>query len=398
MFKIRFIKFFIFIYFINILSVNAFMSRGKSAYLIDYDSGQVLYAKNENLLMPPSSMVKLMTLTLLFDEIKAGNISLDDKFPVSKNADFRNKVWQTASKICLEKGRTVSVKDLILGIIVLSGGDASVVVAEKIAGTEDAYVQKMQEKARSIGMTDSSFANVSGLPHPDSLMTTKELGMLGRYIISNYPDLYPMFTTRRFEYDNHTENWCRQWGRLHTLNYNKLLFIMSGADGMKTGHTDNGGYGMVASVKQNGRRLVGVINGMRAKDHSDLAQEVRKMFVFGFNSTKTKVYYKQGDNIANIPVWYGKESTVSATVKDSFAITLPKDANYNGIRVLARYLEPAIAPISKGDKLGEIIAEKDGKVLARKDLIASDDVPKVKFFGKILENLKIIFLEKILKI
>ena len=110
------------------------MSRGKSAYLIDYDSGQVLYAKNENLLMPPSSMVKLMTLTLLFDEIKAGNISLDDKFTVSKNADFRNKVWQTASKICLEKGRTVSVKDLILGIIVLSGGDASVVVAEKIAG------------------------------------------------------------------------------------------------------------------------------------------------------------------------------------------------------------------------------------------------------------------------
>ena len=390
MFKKSFIKFFIFIYSINILSANSFVSRAKSAYLIDYDSGTILYSKNENLLMPPSSMVKLMTLTLLFDEIKAGNLKLDDKLPISRNADFRNKIWQTASKICLEEGKKISVKDLILGIIVLSGGDASVVVAEKISGSEDLYVQKMQEKARSIGMSDSVFANVSGLPHPDNLMTTKELAILGKYIISNYPDLYPMFATRRFEYDNHSENWCRQWGRLHTLNYNKLLFIMSGADGMKTGHTENGGYGMVASVKQNGRRLVGVVNGLRAKDHSDLAQEVRKMFVFGFNSTKTKVYYKEGSGIVNVPVWYGKKSSVTATVKENFAVTLSNSDNYSGIRVLARYLEPAIAPISKGDKLGEIIAERDGKVLVRKDLIASEDVGKVKFIGKIIENLKII--------
>lgn len=394
LFKITSLKLFVFISFINIFSADAYVSRAKSAYLLDYDSGSVLYAKNENLLMPPSSMVKLMTLTLLFDEIKSGNIKLEDQFPVSKNADFRNRIWQTASKICLEEGRTVSVKDLILGIIVLSGGDASVVVAEKIAGSEDVFVQKMQEKAKTIGMENSVFANVSGLPHPDSLMTTKELGILGKYIISNYPDLYPMFATRRFEYDNHSENWCRQWGRLHTLNYNKLLFIMSGADGMKTGHTDSGGYGMVASVKQNGRRLVGVVNGMRAKDHSDLANEVRKMFVFGFNSTKTKIYYKKDSNIINVPVWYGKKSTVSATVKDNFAITLSKDSNYNGIRVLARYYEPAIAPISRGDKLGEIIAEKDGKVISRKDLIASDDVPKVKFIGKIIANIKIMILGK----
>lgn len=367
----------------------AFNTKAKSAFLIDYDSGAEIVAKNADTLMPPSSMIKLMTLAVLFDEIKSGHLTMDDRLTVSENADYNNPLWYPASKICLVAGQSVSVRDLILGLIVLSGGDASVVVAENLAGSESAFTEMMQEKARSIGMTSSTFGNASGLPNPNNMMTTKELAILAEHLISDYPDMYPLFATKRFEFDEYKTDWCRDWGRTHTMNYNKLLFIMPGADGLKTGHTDDGGYGMVASAKVGGRRLIGVINGFNAKSHDNLAEEMKKLLNYGYNNTMNKVFYNAGDKIAEIPVWYGRKSTVVATVEKPFTVTLPKKDSLDGVRILARYNEPLPAPIQKGDKIGEVIAEKNGEVIAKAPLVAMDKVSKTQFFGRVIKNIAV---------
>lgn len=372
-------------------NANDFQTKAKSAFLIDYDSGVEIVAKNADTLMPPSSMIKLMTLAVLFDELKAGNITMDTRFPVGENADYSRPEWYPASKICLVAGQTITVRDLILGLIVLSGGDASVVVAEKLAGTEAAFTAKMTDKARSIGMQQSTFGNASGLPDPNNLMTSRELATLAEHLISDYPDIYPLFATKRFEFKEHKTDWCREWGRTHTLNYNKLLFKMRGADGLKTGHTADGGYGMVASAKIGGRRLIGVINGFNGKGHEALANEMKKLMEYGFGTTVTKTFYQPGDSVAEIPVWYGRKETVVATVAKPFAITVDKSDGMRGVRVLARYEEPLNAPIKTGDEIGQLIAEQNGKVIARAPLIANEKVGKIQFLGRVLKNIKVIF-------
>ncbi len=382
----------IFILLLSLITTTAhadFSTRAKSAFLIDYDSGAEIVAKNADTLMPPSSMIKLMTLAVLFDEIKAGNLTMDDRLTVSENADYENPLWYPASKICLVAGQTISVRDAILGLIVLSGGDASVVVAEKLAGSESAFTELMQKKAREIGMTQSTFGNASGLPNPNNLMTSRELAILAQHIISDYPDIYPMFATKRFEFAEYQSDWCREWGRTHTMNYNKLLFIMPGADGLKTGHTDDGGYGMVASAKIGGRRLIGVINGFNGKSHDALAAEMKKLLEYGYSTTVNNVFYNPGDKIAQIPVWYGRQKNVVATVEKPFAITVPKSDGLRGVRVLARYNDPVPAPINAGDKIGEIIAEKDGRVIARAPLVAMERVKKTILFGRVIKNIMV---------
>ena len=384
----------LFVLFLTLFSTAAnagFETRAKSAFLVDYDSGTESVAKNADVLMPPSSMIKLMTLTLLFDEIKAGRLNMDSRITVGENADYNKPEWHPASKICLVAGQTISVRDLILGLIVLSGGDASVVVAEKIAGTENDFTKLMQDKARSIGMEMSTFGNASGLPNPNNLATSRELAILGRYIISEYPDIYPMFATKRFEFKEHKTDWCREWGRTHTVNYNKLLFNMNGADGMKTGHTDDGGYGMVASANVGGRRLIGVINGFHGKGHDALAAEMKKLIEYGYATTINKVFYRPGDIVTEIPVWYGRKPTVNATIDKTFAITVDKKTGLKNIRVLARFDEPISAPINQGDIIGEIIAEQSGQVLARAPLVAKERVGKTMLFGRLIKNIKVIF-------
>lgn len=373
-------------------AVNAaeFKTKAKSAFLIDYDSGTEIVAKNADTLMPPSSMIKLMTLAVLFDELKAGNITMDTRFPVGENADYNRPEWYPASKICLVSGQDISVRDLILGLIVLSGGDASMVVAEKLAGSETQFTALMEKKARSIGMEQSTFGNASGLPNPNNLMTSRELAILAEHLISDYPDIYPMFATKRFEFKEHKTDWCREWGRTHTVNYNKLLFTMRGADGLKTGHTAQGGYGMVASAKIGNRRLIGVINGFNGKGHDALAAEMKKLLEFGFANTVGKTFFVPGDTVAKIPVWYGREPDVIATVAKPFAITVDKETGLKNIRVLARFDEPISAPVHAGDTVGELIAEQNGRVISRAPLIAKDTVGKVQFMGRVIKNIKVI--------
>ena len=380
--------------FLTVTANAAYQTNAKSAFLIDYDSGAEIVAKNADTLMPPSSMLKLMTLAVLFDEVKSGKLKLDDTLNVSENADYKNPLWYPASKICLVTGQKITVRDAILGLIVLSGGDASVVVAESLAGTESKFTEKMQSKARSIGMPLSTFGNASGLPNDNNLMTSRELATLAYHIISDYPDLYPMFATKRFEFNDYKTDWCRDWGRTHTLNYNKLLFIMPGADGLKTGHTDQGGYGMVASAKVGGRRLIGVINGFKGKGHDALAAEMKKLLNHGFSTTTTRVFFNIGQDIAEIPVWYGRTKTVTATVDKTFAITVPKERGLGGLRILARYNDPVEAPVNAGDKIGEIIAEQNGTVIARGNLVAKNRVNKTQFLGRVWKNIMVMIMGK----
>ena len=371
-----------------------FSTNAQSAFLIDYDSGAEIVAKNADVLMPPSSMIKLMTLAVLFDEINAGRIKMDDRFPVSQNADYKNPLWYPASKICLESGQTISVRDLILGLIVVSGGDASVVVAEKLAGTENAFTELMQRKAVSIGMEKSTFGNASGLPHPANLMTSRELAILANHIITDYPDIYPMFATKKFEFGEYQSDWCRDWGKTHTLNYNKLLFTMPGADGLKTGHTDSGGYGIVASAVVGGRRLIGVMNGFHGKGHDALAAEMKKMMNHGFTTTFNKVFYRPGDEVVKMPTWYGRDDVVIATTEKPFAVTLQKDSGTSGVRVVAMYNSPIETPVYAGDKIGKLVAQKDGKVIAQADLVARDTVKRVRFLSRIWQNI-VVLISKI---
>ena len=382
-------RFLIFFLTVATFTVNAaeFQTNAKSVYLFDYDSGDEIVKKNADKLMPPSSMLKLMTLTVLFDAVKSENLKLDDLLEVSENADYKNPLWYPASKLCLVKGQKISVRDAILGIIVLSAGDASVVVAEHFAGSENKFTDLMTKKAREIGMSQSTFGNASGLPHDNNLMTSHELGMLAKYIIDEYPDVYPMFATKRFEFADSKTDWCNDWTRTHTLNYNKLLFLMPGADGLKTGHTDNGGYGMVASAKVGGRRLIGVINGFRGRGHDALAEEMKKLLNHGYKTTQTKVFYRAGDVLTQIPVWYGVKPTVDATVSENVAITLPKDYTLKNIRVLARFEEPVAAPIKAGQQIGEVVIEKDGDIVKHIPLVAKNKVRKIQFFGRIIKNI-----------
>jgi len=380
----------------NITNVIAddFSTKAQSAFLIDYDSGDVIVSKKADTLMPPSSMLKLMTLTVLFDEIKSGRLTMDSMLTVSENADYKNPVWSTASKICLVKGQKISVRDAILGLIVLSGGDASVVVAENIAETEEKFTEKMLHKAREIGMPKSSFGNASGLPNSNNLMTSRELAVLAKYIIDEYPEIYPLFSTKKFEFTDPKTDWCKDWTATHYLNYNKLLFNMSGADGLKTGHTDDGGYGVVASSKIGGRRLIGVLNGFKGNGHDALANEMKKLLNFGYKTTTTKTFYKSGDTLLEVPVWYGKYKTVAATTDKNVAITLPKNTNLKELRVLARYNEPVIAPVEIGQIIGEVIIEKNGDVIKKYPLIAKNKVRKIQFFGRVIKNISVLIWGK----
>lgn len=367
-----------------------FQTKAKSAFLVDFNSGAEIVVHNADTLMPPSSMIKLMTLAVLFDEIKAGHISMNDRFVVSKNADYQNPFWYPASKICLSAGQDISVRDLIAGIIVLSGGDGAVVVAEKLAGTEDNFTNLMQKKAREIGMPLSTFGNSSGLPNPTNLMTSRELATLAKHIISEYPDIYPMFKEKRFEFSDYKSDWCRDWGKSHTLNYNKLLFIMPGADGLKTGHTNDGGYGMVASANVSGRRLIGVINGFHGSGHDALASEMKKLLNYGYTNTINRVFYDADTEIIKIPTWYGKQEYVIATIDKPFAITFNKDENMDDLRIIAQYDNPIPAPITKGDVIGTLIAQKNGHEVAKTNLIAKEDVNRIRFFSRLFKNISVI--------
>ncbi len=356
----------------------ALETTARNVVLMDYDTGQILFAKDHQKMVPPASMSKLMTVYIIFSKLKDGSLSLDDTFTVSENAWRKGGAASGGSTMFLNIGENVRVEDLIKGIIIQSGNDACIVAAENLAGSEEDFAVEMNKMARKIGLKNSSFANATGLPDPNHRMSVEDLALLARHIIKEFPGYYYLFSQKTFTHNNITQG-----------NRNPLLYSMPGADGLKTGHTEEAGFSLTASVKRGDRRLIEVMTG--TKSNKERSEESGKIMNYGFREFDNYDVLAQGQKVADIPVWFGEQKEVGLVVAESLKLTLKKNKAAD-VKMTAVYDKPVKAPIKKGDKLGVVRIEIPGQPNLEVPLLADRDVAKLGFFGKISENLKYLIL------
>lgn len=351
------------------LSAQAYDAVATNALLMDASTGYVMFEKEADIPMPPASMSKLMTAYMVFENLKTGKITLEDEFTVSENAWKKGGAKSGGSTMFLSPFEKVKVKDLLRGIIVQSGNDACIVVAENLAGTEEAFATIMTQKAKELGLKNATFKNATGLPDPEHKMSAKDLARLAQALIRDFPEYYSIYSEKSFSYNGITQG-----------NRNPLLYTIAGADGLKTGHTEVSGYGLTGSVKgPDGRRLIMVINGLKSmRERQNEAQKLMNWGLIGFENI---TLIKKDQPIEKIPVWLGQQESVEAIAADSFVITIPKGTK-TANDVLVTYDTPIVAPIQKGQKLGKILikSEMGSKSV---DLIAAQSVEKVGYFGKL---------------
>ncbi len=346
---------------------SVMQTAAKQAIVIDYDTGTVLLEKNADEKMPTSSMSKVMTAYMVFDALKKGQLGLDNQFMVSERA------WKMqGSKMFVEVGKQIKVEDLIRGVIIQSGNDATVVLAEGIAGSEDVFAQNMTKKAQELGMLNSNFKNASGWPDPDHYSTARDLAIMAKSLIHEFPDHYKYYSEKEFTYHNIKQG-----------NRNPLLYLNVGADGIKTGHTEAAGYGLIGSGTGNGRRVIFVINGL--SDEKERAAEGAKLLEWGLKNFENKKLFKEGDTVANAAVAMGTVNAVPLTVKDSLAVTLPSAAA-RGFRATVNYKEPLIAPVVKGQEIGTVLVEIPHAETMKIPLYAGADVSRLGVFAGLLEK------------
>lgn len=353
------------------LPLQAFETKARAAWVYDLTTDTVLLAKNADEAMPPASMSKLMTIDLLFEALRDGRVTLDEPFSVSSYA----KSMQGSTMFLNETDHPV-VEDLIKGIIVLSGNDASVVVAENLAGSEAEFAQKMNERAKAIGLTNSHFANANGWPDPGQMMSMHDLGRLAVRLITEFPEYYHYFSLTEFPYDGRSP--------ANRFNRDPLLKMGIGADGLKTGHTEEAGYGLVGSVQQDGRRIVLVISGLDTE--KDRAEEAQKIVNWAFREFIQKTVAKKGARIADAPVWMGSTDRVGLVVDKDLALLLPSLAQ-DGLKAQVKYTGPVEAPIAKGTKLADMEIDIPGHEPVVVPLVAESDVAK----GGIVRRLETAF-------
>jgi serine-type D-Ala-D-Ala carboxypeptidase (penicillin-binding protein 5/6) len=334
------------------------------AFIIETETGAVLLDKGADERMPPASMSKMMTAYLVFDMLKKGRAKLDDELPVSENA------WRTSgSKMFVPLGEHVKIADLIRGMIIQSGNDACVVLAEGLAGSEQAFVDLMNQKAKEIGLKDSHFANVDGLPDPNHWMTARDLATLAVRTIKDFPDYYKIYSEIDFTFNNIKQG-----------NRNPLLYKNDGADGLKTGHTEEAGYSMTASVVRGDRRIVMVLGGlptMKAR-----AQESDRLIEWAFREYNDYRLFSSGDTVDQAPVWLGADARVPLTVAKDLVVTLPRRAR-TGMKVTVQYDSPLPAPITKGEAVGKIVITAPGTDPIEAPLTAAAEVPRMNAVGRI---------------
>ncbi len=339
------------------------------AVVMDYDTGAVLYDKQSEVAMAPSSMSKLMTAYIVFDRLKAGKIKLDDTFVVSENA------WRKqGSKMFVQLGNFIAVEDLIRGVVIQSGNDACIVLAEGIAGTEEAFAQLMTKKAHDLGMKQSNFKNATGWPDPEHLMSAKDLAILARHIIHDFPEYYKYYSELEFHY-----NGIRQYNR------NLLLRRNIGVDGLKTGHTEGAGYGITISGVQNGHRLIVVVNGLQSE--GERADEAQKLLSYGFLNFEKKSLFKANDTIEDAQVWLGTEATVPLVTEQEVSTILPKD-NEKSLKVEVHYNAPISAPVTKGDHIADLKISAEGMPDQTIPLVAGKDVEEASFMSRLFRKMK----------
>ena len=348
------------------LPARAFETRAKAAWVYDMSTGTVLLEKNAHEKLPPASMSKLMTINMLFEALRDGRVRLDDRFPVSSHA----KSMQGSTMFLNETDRP-TVEELIKGIVVLSGNDACVVVAEGLAGTEEAFARQMNERARALGMTDSTFANSSGWPNPNQRMSMHDLGILAARLIREFPEYYGYFALTEFPYDDRAPD--------NRFNRNPLLKLGIGADGLKTGHTEESGYGLVGSAIQNGRRVVVVITGM-ATDR-ERSQEAERILNWAFREFVEKTVATKGTRITDADVWMGSKTKVGLVLDQDLSMLLPSLAQ-DKLTAEVAFTTPIEAPIAEGQKLAEMTITVPGMEPTTVPLVADQPVAKGGFASR----------------
>ena len=361
-------------------SVNAWAidTKAKNMILVDFETGKYMYQKDITQPIPPASMSKLMTVYMIFDKLRDGSLSLEDTFKVSENAWRKGGAASGGSTMFLAIGDKVSVDQLLKGIIIQSGNDACIVAAENIAGDEDAFVERMNEKAKELGMYNSTFANVTGLPHPDHKMSVEDLAILARKIIEEFPQFYHLFSQKEFVYNNIKQG-----------NRNPLLYSMPYADGLKTGHTDEAGFCLTASAKKGERRIIGVMTGLKSnKERSD---EADRMMSWAFREYSNYKLKQKADKIADVPVWYGVDKTVPMVLPQDVVMTIKK-SDRNAVKMTAVYDKPIKAPINMGQQLGMLKIEVPEADPYNIPLVAGQTINKVGLWGKMKANIKYLLM------
>ena len=328
-------------------SAAAIETQARNAILMDYDTGQYLYVKDHEKMVPPASMSKLMTVNMIFEKLKDGSLSLDDTFTVSERAWKLGGAASGGSTMFLKIGEKVRVEDILKGILIQSGNDACIVAAENLAGSEDDFAEMMNKRARELGLNNSSFANSTGLPHPDQKMSVEDLAKLARHIIKEFPEFYHIFSEKYYTHNNITQG-----------NRNPLLYSMPNADGLKTGHTEEAGFCLTASAKKGERRLIEVMTGMNS--NKERSEEAERLMEWGFREFNNYNLLNKGQEIAEIPVVFGNEKEVRLVVPETVKRTLKK-SQAPKIKMTAVYDKPVKAPVAAGDKLGEVRIELDGQ-------------------------------------
>lgn len=347
----------------------------KQAIIVDFNTGVTLYQKNADEPMPPSSMSKLMTAYDVFKRLRDGQLTMDTMFTVSRNAQ---KISEGGSRMFLESGQTARLEDLLRGIIIQSGNDACVVVAEGISASEQAYAAELNRLAREIGLHNSTFRNSSGLPDPGHVMTARDLSILVRRIIVDFPEYYHLYSEKSFTYNKITQG-----------NRNPLLGRSVGADGLKTGHTQIAGYGLTASAVRNGHRIIMVLNGLDSEKQR--AEEATRLVDLVFREYGLFSLFKAGEQIETADVWLGREKVVPLVAPGDIDITIPYVMRPQ-MEVKVVYDGPIAAPVLKGAPIARLVVTVPGQEPIERDLVAGTDVPKIGFGGKIWESLKYLVL------
>jgi serine-type D-Ala-D-Ala carboxypeptidase (penicillin-binding protein 5/6) len=333
-----------------------------TAILIEATSGSVLSEKNADELRAPSSMMKLMTAEVVFHALKQGDIKLTDEYHVSENAWRKGGAPSGTSTMFASIHSKIAIDDLLHGAIIPSGNDACIVLAEGMAGNERAFAEMMTKRARELGMTQSTFANSNGLPDPGNKMTVRELAKLARYIIQTYPEFYKLFGEKEFT-----------WNKIRQQNRNPLLNSLPGADGLKTGFTNEGGYGMVGSAVQNGIRLIVVVNGL--DDPDDRATEAKKMLEWGFRNFEARTLFAAQQPIGYAKVFGGDSRSVRLSSPEPIKVMVQKNGND---KLIARvvYSGPVRAPIESGQQVGVVRVWRGGNIAMEAPVYAADPVGK----------------------
>ena len=349
---------------VNMTGVAPLDTQARQAFVLDSTTDTPLFAKDADTKMPTSSMSKMMTIYMVFDAIRNGKLKLDSQLPVSEHA------WkQEGSRMFLNIGQTAKIEDLIRGVVIQSGNDAAVVLAEGLGGSEENFAEMMNAKAQDLGMNHSHFINATGLPDPQHYSTARDLATLAQALLRDFPEDYHYFSELDFSY-----NGIKQGNR------NPLLYRSMQVDGLKTGHTDIGGFGLTASALRNGRRLIIVLNGM--KDMQARADESAKALDWGYREFGLYPVAKAGDQLAEAKVYLGQAPTVPLQAPKDIQLTLPQTAR-SGLKATAQFTQPVAAPIAKGQQLGTLDVTAPGMEPLHFPLVAATDVPQLGFFARI---------------